>query len=148
MKLKNYFILEFPIFLSGSPDILICGNCREMFSDLVDMLDHKRDYCKLRFTCKCDLLNEEECDCDASTPELFAAATAATPAATTATSTAAPNPASSSQESDSQTGTTTNFQRQLRNPYSGNRTTQFSEITVQNVLFRVYNLNKIEKVFN
>ena len=42
-----------------------------MFTDLVDMLDHKRDYCKLRFTCKCDLLNEEECDCDASTPELF-----------------------------------------------------------------------------
>ena len=33
---------------SGSPDILICGNCREMFTDLVDMLDHKRDYCKLR----------------------------------------------------------------------------------------------------
>ena len=35
--------------LSGSPDILICGNCREMFTDLVDMLDHKRDYCKLRW---------------------------------------------------------------------------------------------------
>ena len=41
-------------FFAGSPDILICGNCREMFSDLVDMLDHKRDYCKLRFTCKCE----------------------------------------------------------------------------------------------
>jgi hypothetical protein len=42
---------------SGSPDILICGNCREMFSDLVDIIDHKKDYCKLRFTCKCDYLN-------------------------------------------------------------------------------------------
>ena len=42
----------------GSPDILICGNCREMFSDLVDMLDHKKYYCKLRFTCKCDSANE------------------------------------------------------------------------------------------
>jgi len=49
-----------------------------MFTDLVDMLDHKRDYCKLRFTCKCDLLNEEECDCDASTPELFAASSSST----------------------------------------------------------------------
>lgn len=43
----------------SSPDILICGNCREMFSDLVDMMEHKRDYCKLRFTCKCDSLNDE-----------------------------------------------------------------------------------------
>ena len=29
-----------------------------MFSDLVDMLDHKKYYCKLRFTCKCDSANE------------------------------------------------------------------------------------------
>ncbi|CAO1317467.1 unnamed protein product [Diamesa tonsa] len=36
-----------------NPDILICGNCREMFSDLSDLLEHKRSYCKLRFTCKC-----------------------------------------------------------------------------------------------
>ena len=28
-----------------------------MFSDLVDIIDHKKDYCKLRFTCKCDYLN-------------------------------------------------------------------------------------------
>lgn len=34
-------------------------------------MEHKRDYCKLRFTCKCDMLNEGECDCDASTQELF-----------------------------------------------------------------------------
>eukprot|EP00094_Tigriopus_californicus_P012224 TCALIF_11814-PA protein Name:"Protein of unknown function" AED:0.69 eAED:0.69 QI:0/0/0/0.33/1/1/3/0/117 len=45
----------------GSPDILICGNCREMFSDLVDMIEHKKHYCKLRFTCKCDMTNDEAC---------------------------------------------------------------------------------------
>ena len=42
-----------------------------MFSDLTDMLDHKRDYCKLRFTCKCDVLNEECTTCDLSTSELM-----------------------------------------------------------------------------
>ena len=69
--------LHEPIFntllcsFSGSPDILICGNCREMFSDMIDMLDHKRDYCKLRFTCKCDVLNEECTSCDLSTSELL-----------------------------------------------------------------------------
>jgi hypothetical protein len=30
--------------IAGNPDILICGNCRELFSDLVDMLDHKKHY--------------------------------------------------------------------------------------------------------
>ena len=35
------------------------------------MLDHKRDYCKLRFTCKCDVLNEECTSCDLSTSELM-----------------------------------------------------------------------------
>ena len=38
---------------AANPDVLICGNCREMFSDLAELLEHKRDYCKLRFTCKC-----------------------------------------------------------------------------------------------
>ncbi|XP_014207731.1 heterogeneous nuclear ribonucleoprotein C-like [Copidosoma floridanum] len=38
-------------------DILICGNCREMFTDLGELLEHKRDYCKLRFTCKCHTFN-------------------------------------------------------------------------------------------
>ncbi|XP_059088165.1 uncharacterized protein LOC131884414 isoform X2 [Tigriopus californicus] len=47
--------------LYSSPDILICGNCREMFSDLVDMIEHKKHYCKLRFTCKCDMTNDEAC---------------------------------------------------------------------------------------
>ena len=57
----NVLIITIVLFVSfaGSPDILICGNCREMFSDLVDMMEHKRDYCKLRFTCKCDSLNDE-----------------------------------------------------------------------------------------
>jgi hypothetical protein len=50
---------------SGNPDILICGNCRELFNDLVDMLDHKKHYCKMRFTCKCegggDHISESQC---------------------------------------------------------------------------------------
>lgn len=37
----------------GSPDTLICGNCRECFADFRELLEHKRSYCKLRFTCKC-----------------------------------------------------------------------------------------------
>lgn len=37
----------------GNPDTLICGNCRECFLELGELLDHKRSYCKLRFTCKC-----------------------------------------------------------------------------------------------
>ncbi|XP_049828605.1 RNA-binding protein Raly-like isoform X1 [Schistocerca gregaria] len=37
----------------SNPDILICGNCREMFTDLHELLEHKKTYCKLRFTCKC-----------------------------------------------------------------------------------------------
>jgi len=34
-------------------DTLICGNCKEMFHNLSDIIDHKKHYCKLRFTCKC-----------------------------------------------------------------------------------------------
>lgn len=41
----------------SNPDILICGNCREMFTELQDLLEHKKTYCKLRFTCKCDSYN-------------------------------------------------------------------------------------------
>ncbi|KDR12531.1 hypothetical protein L798_13609, partial [Zootermopsis nevadensis] len=41
----------------SNPDILICGNCREMFTELQELLDHKKTYCKLRFTCKCHTLN-------------------------------------------------------------------------------------------
>ncbi|XP_042237566.1 uncharacterized protein LOC121876501 isoform X1 [Homarus americanus] len=45
------------IKVTSSPDILICGNCRELFSNLGDFIDHRRTYCKLRFTCKCSSHN-------------------------------------------------------------------------------------------
>ncbi|ODM93824.1 hypothetical protein Ocin01_12861, partial [Orchesella cincta] len=41
----------------STPDILICGNCREHFSEVEQLIEHKKTYCKLRFTCKCHLLN-------------------------------------------------------------------------------------------
>lgn len=41
----------------STPDILICGNCREMFSELQELVEHKKSYCKLRFTCKCHTFN-------------------------------------------------------------------------------------------
>ncbi|KAL3275157.1 hypothetical protein HHI36_019926 [Cryptolaemus montrouzieri] len=47
--------LEQELEMECNPDILICGNCREMFTDLHDLLEHKKTYCKLRFTCKCDV---------------------------------------------------------------------------------------------
>ena len=40
-------------FLADNPDTLICGNCKEMFHSLSEIIDHKKHYCKLRFTCKC-----------------------------------------------------------------------------------------------
>ncbi len=46
--------VKFCFSFSGNPDILICGNCREMFTDIHELLEHKKTYCKLRFTCKCD----------------------------------------------------------------------------------------------
>lgn len=50
------------MFFSGNQDILICGNCRELFSDLHDLLEHKKTYCKLRFTCKCDSNKSSKCN--------------------------------------------------------------------------------------
>ncbi|XP_054274205.1 RNA-binding protein Raly-like [Macrosteles quadrilineatus] len=41
----------------SNPDILICGNCREMFTELQELVEHKKTYCKLRFTCKCTTTN-------------------------------------------------------------------------------------------
>ncbi|OXA65133.1 B-cell lymphoma/leukemia 11B [Folsomia candida] len=41
----------------STPDILICGNCRELFSEVEQLLEHKKNYCKLRFTCKCHQIN-------------------------------------------------------------------------------------------
>ena len=88
---NNFVVLNcFSITFAGSPDILICGNCREMFSDLVDMMEHKRDYCKLRFTCKCDALNEENdgsspcTDCTSNSP-LPSSASSSTVASNTVT---------------------------------------------------------------
>ena len=43
----------------GNPDILICGNCKELFEDLVDMIDHKKNHCNMRFTCKCDFEEDD-----------------------------------------------------------------------------------------
>ncbi|SPP77190.1 blast:Heterogeneous nuclear ribonucleoprotein C [Drosophila guanche] len=42
-----------PFKVYSNPDTLICGNCRECFGELSELLDHKKSYCKLRFTCKC-----------------------------------------------------------------------------------------------
>ncbi|XP_046997641.1 RNA-binding protein Raly-like [Schistocerca americana] len=44
----------------SNPDILICGNCREMFTELQELLEHKKTYCKLRFTCKCHTLADNK----------------------------------------------------------------------------------------
>nr|XP_037272906.1 uncharacterized protein LOC119164803 [Rhipicephalus microplus] len=40
----------------AEPDILICGNCREVFPSLQKLLDHKRHRCRLRFTCRCHVV--------------------------------------------------------------------------------------------
>ena len=55
----NYFSFKNPWLFSklfpfvDNLDTLICGNCKEMFHNLSDIIDHKKHYCKLRFTCKC-----------------------------------------------------------------------------------------------
>lgn len=49
----SFFFFFFSSSIAGNPDTLICGNCRECFTELAELLDHKRSYCKLRFTCKC-----------------------------------------------------------------------------------------------
>jgi hypothetical protein len=48
-----YFIRVCVLLPADIPDILICGNCKDLFSNLTDMIEHKKKYCKLRFTCKC-----------------------------------------------------------------------------------------------
>lgn len=40
----------------AEPDILICGNCREVFPGLQKLLEHKRHRCRLRFTCRCQVV--------------------------------------------------------------------------------------------
>lgn len=53
IALKCIFYGSYSLSIVGNPDTLICGNCRECFSELSELLDHKKSYCKLRFTCKC-----------------------------------------------------------------------------------------------
>ena len=52
MELPLTTLQCFNVFLD-KPDTLICGNCKEMFRNIVDIINHKRHYCKLRFACKC-----------------------------------------------------------------------------------------------
>ncbi|KAK7574227.1 hypothetical protein V9T40_011418 [Parthenolecanium corni] len=59
---QNTFQDELPSIIAqlktySNPDILICGNCRELFSELDELLQHKKTYCKLRFTCKCNSIS-------------------------------------------------------------------------------------------
>uniref|UniRef100_A0A1L8DI56 Putative basic-leucine zipper transcription factor o n=1 Tax=Nyssomyia neivai TaxID=330878 RepID=A0A1L8DI56_9DIPT len=44
----------------SNADTLICGNCREHFSDLKDILNHKKTYCQLRMTCKCQEFSSDD----------------------------------------------------------------------------------------
>ena len=48
-----FFVRNSTYMISDNHDTLICGNCKEMFHNLSDIIDHKKHYCKLRFTCKC-----------------------------------------------------------------------------------------------
>ena len=53
-KLNHYGEnLDYCYSITDKPDTLICGNCKEMFRNIVDIINHKRHYCKLRFACKC-----------------------------------------------------------------------------------------------
>ncbi|VVC41089.1 Zinc finger C2H2-type,RNA recognition motif domain [Cinara cedri] len=54
LQQSHHAIVPDQLKLYSNPDILICGNCREMFTELQGLLDHKKEYCKLRFTCKCN----------------------------------------------------------------------------------------------
>ncbi|KAG8192184.1 hypothetical protein JTE90_009948 [Oedothorax gibbosus] len=41
------------LYNNGEPDILICGNCKEVFPGIHKLIEHKKQTCKLRFTCRC-----------------------------------------------------------------------------------------------
>ncbi|XP_077982664.1 uncharacterized protein LOC144437575 isoform X2 [Glandiceps talaboti] len=49
-----------------SPDILICGNCKEQFTDVDELQEHKKQGCALKFVCKCatktDVNNQNSSD--------------------------------------------------------------------------------------
>ncbi|XP_013382175.1 heterogeneous nuclear ribonucleoprotein C isoform X3 [Lingula anatina] len=42
-----------PVQKYDSPDILICGNCKWIFTDFEELALHKRRTCQLKFLCKC-----------------------------------------------------------------------------------------------
>ena len=51
-RIRFYFYIS-QHTITDLPDILICGNCKDLFTTLTDIIDHKKNYCKLRFACKC-----------------------------------------------------------------------------------------------
>ncbi|KAK2720651.1 hypothetical protein QYM36_004515, partial [Artemia franciscana] len=54
IKLQDNDLVQVNSFVARcNPDLLICGNCRELFSEIGSLLEHKKDYCKMRFLCKC-----------------------------------------------------------------------------------------------
>lgn len=53
IKSKYNFCIDQFCSSEGTPDTLICGNCKELFSGIGDLLEHKQSFCKLRFVCKC-----------------------------------------------------------------------------------------------
>eukprot|EP00092_Neocalanus_flemingeri_P011216 GFUD01012082.1.p1 GENE.GFUD01012082.1~~GFUD01012082.1.p1 ORF type:complete len:277 (+),score=53.60 GFUD01012082.1:149-979(+) len=55
----------------STPDILICGNCRMIFDSLHSLVSHKRHYCKLRFTCKCEEEDKTETEMENSVPAIL-----------------------------------------------------------------------------
>jgi len=55
----------------STPDILICGNCRMIFDSLHTLVSHKRHYCKLRFTCKCEDEDKVETEMGNSVPAIL-----------------------------------------------------------------------------
>lgn len=70
LKSQKYIPKPIPVELGNlktysNPDVLICGNCRELFNDLMDMIVHKKKYCKMRFTCKCESI---ECESGPNNP--------------------------------------------------------------------------------
>lgn len=56
----------------SAPDILICGNCRLCFDSISSLISHKRHYCKLRFTCKCEDDRLDDCE---ETPHVLTCST-------------------------------------------------------------------------
>lgn len=45
--------LLLPACTTDTQDILICGNCKEVFSGIQKLVEHKKTKCRLRFACRC-----------------------------------------------------------------------------------------------